>query len=166
MATRIVKNMVEFKTTNLKYIRDSRSASKRIIRRFGLVNVIKSQVIIKAGLIPYQGGGASLSSIHLEGISVNKVRVLAIDYGKGGESSAEIEQGLKRREFRLYIDNPKLRNWAKDKMDFVPSKGVLVGKSIGGIPHPLGLHHMELGAIEAFKQSDRIIQQEINKIRV
>ncbi len=166
MSTRIVKNMAELKAANLKHARDSKSASKRIIRRFGFVNVSKSQAVIKTGLIPYPGGGALFSSIELKGINAQKVRVLAVDYGKGGEASAEIEHGLKRREFRQYTDNPKLKDWARDKMDFVPPKGVLVGKSPGGVPHPLGLHYMELGALEAIKQKDMIINQEINKIRV
>ena len=131
-----------------------------------MVNVGKSQAIIKAGLIPYQGGGALLSSIELKGVSMDKVRVLAVDYGKGGEASAEIEHGFKGSEKRLYIDNPKLKAWAKSKLRWMPPDGVIVGKSPAGIPHPEGLHYMELGAIEVINQSAKIIKQETNKIRV
>lgn len=174
MGTLIVKSVVGLRNANKKFMNSKIAASKRIIRSLAKVNVIKSGAIIKAGLIPYPGGGALVSSIELQTISGFKVLVHAHDYGKGGEKSAEIEYGLKTREKRLYVEYPKLQGWVKDKWGWAPSKGIFVGgiradgksSSPAGIPHPKGLHYMELGILFSFREANKIVPQELRKIKV
>jgi len=119
---------------------------------------------IDQGLIKYPSGGVLFSSIALQPINQFKVNVIALDYGEAGEKSAEIEYGLKTPEFRRYSEYPKLKQWVVDKGKYSEGKGIVVGNSPAGIPHPQGLHYFELGFETAYASSNIIITEELSKL--
>jgi len=164
MGQETAKSMQEMNTMNRRFWNRAKTAQTRILKRLAKRNIQKSREIVKEGLIEYSGGGILFSSIALQPINQIKVNVIALDYGEGGEKDAEIEYGLKTKEFRKYADYPKLKGWVLDKWGHTPKGGILVGNSPAGIPHPKGLHYFELGFKTSFAESDMIITEELNKL--
>ena len=167
MGIQKANSMAQMMQMNKSFWRMAEVAQGKIVKRLARINELKSKLIVTKGLIPYSGGGQLFGSIKSKSIMTgeHKAIVMVNDYGKGDEKTAEIEYGLKKREFRTYAKNPKLMGWVRDKWEgYVPPTGIMVGKSPAGIPHPKGLHYFLLGFLEAKRQSDSVITEELNKI--
>ena len=141
---------------NRRFWNRVKSTNKVILARLASINLKTSQKIAEEKRFT----GLLISLISLESAMGGlKFRVIS-----SAPYSHEIEEGLKQPEFRTYAEYPKLREWAKQKLEFIPRYGLTVGSSPGGIPHPSGLHFMSGGLEIAYQMSNNVISQELRKL--
>jgi len=155
MATIKVKSMREMIRLNAKHNKRSKRASRNILKRLAVLD--HRMAVSIAGTRKFSG--TLVSQINLNQINRLTIRVIA-----SAPHAFEIEEGLKRPEFRRFSDYPKLRAWAEARLKIDPGRtGVLVGGPNSRI-HPDGLHFMLQGAQFAYKSSPAVVSQELRKI--
>ena len=165
MGIRVVKTFKEMQMVQKWYFGQVAKALVITAQLIAKVNVDVSKNIIDENLEKYNGGGALISSIQLNKINATEVQVIATDYDNFGRGVPEIEEGLRGlSEVRTVKDYPKLAGWLSSKG--IKGKGIKVGNSRGGVPHPKGLHYFQRGAIKSFEEGPSILMEQVSKINV
>ena len=164
MGTEYVKTTQEMQLANKRFRNRVKLKQKRIIQILAETNLTQSIVLVKASKVSYSGD--LLASIKIPKLEGYAVRVMAVDYGVGGKETAEIEHGLKEGQSRTWVAPLSVLDaWRRKRgRGTIGKKDVDVSPSMGGIPHPIGVHYMEEGYKTAKASADSVIRLKLGEL--